>query len=146
MTGNMLKEDILGLLDGLSSQEAEFVMSRSRSTSDAEAYRKANISKGTYYTWPSERRDYLCELAEQVRRDRYVAVEMKLRMALESVVDDMIAMAGSRKVSTHKRWAMERILDETLGRPSQRVQLTGGDGGAIQVTYVNDWRANGSGD
>lgn len=126
MTGNVQESEFLGLLEGLSSQEMAFVMARSQVNSDAKAYRSAKIPKGSFYTWPTERREYLGELADKVRLNRWLSVEMKLRAAYEPVMDELIRMARSQKDSAQKFKAMERILDEIRGRPSQRVQVGGG--------------------
>jgi len=55
--------------------------------------------------------------------------------AWEEIVEKAIDQA--KRGDKHAR---KFLADYGIGTPEQRLALYGGDGGAIEVEYVNDWR------
>jgi hypothetical protein len=127
---------IFELLEDLSGPEIDYVVARSRTNTDASAFREAGVSKRTFYTWPAEWREHLNTLADELRRNRWAMVELKLRGALEMAVDELIEIAKKPRTSAAKLRAIERIIDETRGRPVQRQEITGGEGGPIEIALL----------
>ena len=114
-------EDLIERLSKLQPTELEFVMARSGSMSVKEACKEAKISQSTFYGWTN--RGELEDLAFALRLDRYIDAEFKLRQALPDAIRVVIDGLKQRKYDTKFKAAVE-ILDRTLGKPSQKMELS----------------------
>lgn len=135
-------DDLKTLLDHLEDNRLDYVMERSRCNTDAEAYRSASISKATFYSWPAEEREKLNELAQKLKRASALKAYLILSEATEKAAQVKVKALDSRKDTVQQAAATE-ILDRSLGKPAQRQEITGKDGGpvatrVIEVKYTDD--------
>jgi hypothetical protein len=134
-------DNLRTILDGLDDRELDYVMERSKVSKDTAAYNEAGISRAVWFSWDKDRRDYLNEVALQLKRNRAVAAEMVLIENAEKAARVMADKLDSRKEHIQIK-AAEEILDRTAGRPTQKQQVdvtTGGQPVEINVRYVNHW-------
>ena len=108
-------------LDQLEDQRLDYVMTRSRVNSDAQAIRESGVPKATFYCWPKEERDKLNELAQKIRRNVALRMIAKLEDAGEEAVDTLIKTMKSRNENVKQRGAVE-VIDRILGKPTQSVK------------------------
>jgi transposase len=128
-------DDLIARLQGLRPEELDYVMARSSNNSIAKACKEANLSESTVYRW--DNRDQLDALAAALRLDRHVEVELKLRDALPEAVQVVIAGLKERKYDTQFKAAVE-ILDRTLGKPTQKQEVTGKIDGEMVINLSWD--------
>jgi hypothetical protein len=117
------------------SQMIDYVMARSEVTSDKQGYENAGVSKPTFYGWGKEKREYLNELA----RDLKVATGLKARLLLsgatERAAEIKIKGLESRKEHIQQSVSTE-ILDRMLGKPTQKNETE--QSGEIILRIVRD--------
>jgi hypothetical protein len=122
--------DLQTEIDQLEDQRLDYVMARSKVNSDSAGYRDAGISKSWFYSWPVEEREKLNKLAQRVKRETAVMAMMKLANAVDRAAEIKIAGLESRNENI-KQSASTEILDRVVGRPTQKTELTGKDGGPL---------------
>lgn len=125
-------DDFRAVLDQLEDAQLDYVFERSRARSDAEAIREAGVPRSTFYSWPKEERDQLNEHAQHLKRRRKLAAELHLEEAAEQAAIVKVEGLESQKERI-KQAAATEILDRTIGRPSQRHEVTGAGGGPVRV-------------
>mgnify|MGYP001251073175 CR=1 FL=1 len=123
--------DLRQELEQLEDGKLAYVLARSKTTSNKKACKDADISTGTFYTWDD--RDRLNELANMMKVDRAIEVEMRLRDSLPDAVQVVIDGLAERRYDTKFKAAVE-ILDRTLGRATQRIDQKTDHSGEIVVT------------
>lgn len=131
--------DLRQELEKLDDNRLAYVLARSKTTSVKQACKDADISTSTFYSWDD--RDGLEVIANMMKVDRAVEVEMRLRDALPNAVQVVIDGLQERKYDTKFKAAVE-ILDRAIGKATQRVeQKTEVSGGVKQyVTFSpDDW-------
>jgi hypothetical protein len=126
--------DLRRELEKLDDNRLAYVLARSKTTSTKKACADADISTSTFYSW--EDRAQLEELANLMKVDRAVEVEMRLREALPEAVQVVIDGLTERRYSTQFKSAVE-ILDRTLGKPTQKIDQKTEHSGKIDV--VVEW-------
>ncbi len=60
-------DNLQDILETLSDREIDFVFARSNTKTDTDARSDSGISNGLWYSWPEERRQYLTDVANQLR-------------------------------------------------------------------------------
>jgi GDP-D-mannose dehydratase len=127
-----LRDKLLRLQDN----QLDYVIARSKTTSVRKACDDIGISTSTLYGW--DNREELEVLANELKVDRYIEVEMKFRNALPDAVDIIIAGMSKeedgQRYSTRFRSACE-VLDRGIGKPTQRVDQQTDGKMEIVVTY-----------
>ena len=126
--------DLRRELEKLDDNRLAYVLARSKTTSTKKACADADISTSTFYSW--EDRAQLEELANLMKVDRAVEVEMRLREALPEAVQVVIDGLTERRYSTQFKSAVE-ILDRTMGKPTQKIDQKTEHSGKIDV--VVEW-------
>ena len=121
-------------LEQLEDSQLAYVLARSKTTSNKKACKDADTSTGTFYSW--DNRDKLNELANLMKVDRAIEVEMRLRESLPDAVQVVIDGLAERQYSTQFKAAVE-ILDRTLGKSTQKIDQRTEHSG--QVELVVDW-------
>lgn len=124
-------DNLQDVLETLSDREIDFVFARSNAKTDTDARSDAGISNGLWYSWPEERRQYLIEVANQLRVNTKFKAQRILQEAAEEAAKLKVAGMKSRKENIAQAAATE-ILDRGLGKPTQRQELTGAGGGAVE--------------
>ena len=136
-------DDLRAELDTITDErELAFVMARSRYTKDKPAYEEAGYSRSVWYDKPNERRDYLVDVALQLKRQRTIAALMQLDRNAEQAAQVLTDLLQSEKDSVKLRAAQD-ILDRTTGRPVQKQEIggTGPDGALRLIIEQVDRRA-----
>ena len=126
--------DLRRELEKLDDNRLAYVLARSKTTSTKKACADADISTSTFYSW--EDRAQLEELANLMKVDRAVEVEMRLREALPEAVQVVIDGLTERRYSTQFKSAVE-ILDRTMGKPTQKIDQRTEHSGKIDI--VVEW-------
>ena len=111
--------DLRQELEKLDDNRLAYVLARSKTTSVKQACKDADISTSTFYSWDD--RDGLEVIANMMKVDRAVEVEMRLRDALPNAVQVVIDGLQERKYDTKFKAAVE-ILDRSIGKATQRVE------------------------
>jgi hypothetical protein len=130
--------DLRTELDNLQDQRLDYVLARSKVNSDAQGYKDASISKATFYSWAATEREYLNELSQRIKREVATRVLMVLQDNAEEAAN--VKVKGLKSKNEHiKQDVASEILDRILGKSTQRNELTGADGGAIEhnVNVIN---------
>lgn len=130
--------DLRAILDTLETAHLEYVIARSRTTTDAAAYGEIGVAKSTFYTW--ENRENLNALADQLKRQRALKAMLLLEESAEHAAQVKVGGLDSADEKIKQGVATE-ILDRTIGKPIQRNDLTTGGEKlpAAQVTvYIPD--------
>jgi len=119
-----------------SDLERAYVIERSQVQTDKDGYIRAGMSKTTFYTWPTERRDYLNTLARRLNTEVSIQILMELQAAGREAAQVKTDGLKSRNEQIRQRTATE-VIEWLIGKPTQRVdqktEVTG------KVELVVDW-------
>ena len=130
-------DDLRTILDQLEDAKLDYVYERSKTKSDAQAIREADIPRSTFYKWKD--REKLNELAQELKRRRKMLAELIIEEAAELAARVKVEGLESRKEHI-KQDAASEILDRTIGKPSQQLEHTGKDGQEIIINL--SWETN----
>jgi len=114
--------DVLALLANLEDTKLDYVVARSKTTTDKAAYEEAGISRSAFYSWGAEERERLNGIAQQLKRENATKAVLKLQEAAEDAVDTIIKLMEKARSENVKFSAATDILDRTIGKPSQKVE------------------------
>ncbi len=128
-------EDLRAELDKLEDKRLAYVMARSRVNSDSQGYSDAGIHKNTFYSWPSEEREKLNDLAQRVKREAATRALIVLQDAAEKAALVKTKGLESRDERVKQAVATE-ILDRTVGKPATSLEVSGKNGEKIQVEVI----------
>ena len=128
--------DFAQMWQGLSHNQQRFAVAMLDAVSKKEAAIAVGLEPNTVYGWNGDvdavvafMRGQACESALEILVNKVVKAAMVKIAALDSADE-----------KTRQDVATE-VLDRVLGRAKQSVKHEGtGDGGALLVEYVNDWR------
>ena len=122
------------VFEGLNEREIAYVLARSESVSNSEALRKCGFSQG----WLSKRDIVkLNSRADEIRVNKAVRAALILEGAVEQAAKVKVAGLKVRDERIKQAVATE-ILDRELGKPTQRQEVTGKDGGVIVIRMTGD--------
>lgn len=110
-------------LDQLEDSRLDYVLERSKVNSDSQGYKNAGIAKTTFYGWSAEERKKLNDIAQSMKRNRAIAVNMVLQDAAEQAAITKVEGLKSRNERIKQDVATE-ILDRVAGKPTQRQEIT----------------------
>ena len=130
-------DDLRTVLDGLQDKQLAYVISRSKSVSTAEALRNAGLGKNVYYKWTEEEREYLEEVAYKLQRENAVRAMMILQDNAVKAAEVKVEGLKDRDSRVKQSVATE-ILDRTIGKASDKLDITSGGDSIFQVEYVNN--------
>ena len=122
------------VFEGLDERETAYVLARSKSFSNKQALRETGISQGWLNSKDAEA---LNKRAEEIRINKAIMASMILSEAVEEAARVKAAGLKSRDERVKQAVATE-IIDRELGKVPQRTELTGADGGAIEVDDVRE--------
>lgn len=119
--------------------ERAYVIERSQVQTDKDGYTLAGMSKTTFYTWPTERRNYLNSLARRLNTEVAIQIIMELQDVGREAAQVKAKGLRSRNEHIKQRSATE-IIEWLIGKPTQRIdQKTEHSGdGTITVRLVKD--------
>lgn len=125
-----LRQRLLSLQDN----KLDYVIARSKTTSVRKACDDIGISTSTLYGWDD--REELEVLANELKVDRYIEVEMKFRNALpdaaDIIIDGMYKDKDGQRYSTRFRSACE-VMDRGIGKATQRQEVSGEISGEMTI-------------
>ena len=122
------------VFDGLDERETAYVLARSDAFSNNQALKACGFSIG----WLRNKDiDDLNSRAESLRKDKAIRASMILADAVEEAAKVKAAGLKSRDERVKQAVATE-IIDRELGKVPQKAEVTGADGGAIEVRLVKD--------
>jgi hypothetical protein len=121
-------------LDQLEDARLAYVMARSKVNSDRQGYLDAGIAKATFYLWPSEQREKLNELAQQLKRETATRALMVLQDATEDAA--LVKAAGLKSRDERvKQAAATEILDRTIGKALTTVDVNVKQGAPFEIRW-----------
>jgi hypothetical protein len=121
------------LLRDATPEQRRWVWARLQEASDADAARRAGVHPATVCRWPNKKQ--LDEVVAILLNDAIEAARAILADALLEAVQVKVMGLRSRNEPIRQNAATE-IIDRVLGKPSQRQEITGDDGGAIIVNII----------
>lgn len=122
------------VFDGLDERETAYVLARSEAFSNNQALKVCGFSIG----WLRNKDiDDLNARADTLRKDKAIRASMLLSEAVEEAARVKVAGLKSRDDRIKQAVATE-IIDRELGKVPQKAEVTGADGGAIEVRLVKD--------
>jgi thermostable 8-oxoguanine DNA glycosylase len=130
-------EDLRTVLDGLQDKQLAYVLSRAKAVTTAEALRNAGLGKNVYYKWTEEEREHLEEVAYRLQREQAVQAILVLQDSAKKAAEVKVAGLNERDARVRQSVATE-ILDRTIGKATDKLDVTSGGESIIQVEYVNN--------
>lgn len=127
-------DDLRTELDKLDERQLAYVVARSKCLSDSQALKDSGIPRGTFYSWDSSDRERLNQIAQRFKHEVAMRVLMTLQEHAEEAALTVSTLMKSRNDNVKLRAAQD-ILDRVVGKPSQSLELSGRDGGAIVVEW-----------
>ena len=135
MVENSISERLLALWPQLTRNQRRFVVAMQDCATKKEAAEAIGLQPDTVYRWPD-----LVDTAIQVLSDDIEGAVLDI-LTSSAAKAALVKVAGLDDDDDRLRQAVaSEILDRILGKPTQRQELTGADGGRLIVEYVNDWR------
>lgn len=122
-------------LKRLNRNRFDFVLARSRLSSNDAALNEISLTKGWYYKFSEEERRYLEELANELHYEQAIQAVL----ILTSKVNDAAQIKVEGLKSTDKRIQQDvasEILDRVIGRPMQRNEITGKDDAPLKIVVT----------
>lgn len=119
-------------IDALEPLKAQWVYARATTRTDKAAYEGIGVSRSAFYKWPEDEREVLRDMAQRLKAD----VQLRVMQLLEGAAEEaaLVKVAGLKsRNETVKQSVASEILDRVLGKPTQRQEVTGAEGGAIGV-------------
>lgn len=124
------------LLETLDDVDLAYVTARSNSKSDGQAYEAAGISKSAWFRRPEDDRERLNDIAAKIRRGRTVMAMRALDEAAERAAQVLVEQLDDKDSRIKQKAAIE-VLDRTVGKPTQNVDMTtGGDKFPAPQTFL----------
>ncbi len=119
-------------LEQLEDNRLAYVVARSKVNSDRQGYLDAGIAKASFYTWSTEERKKLNDIAQRLKRETATRALMILQDAAEQAA--IVKTKGlENRDERIKQAAATEILDRTIGKTKDRIDVTSG-GEKIIVT------------
>lgn len=125
------------ILDGLQDKQLAYVLSRAKSVNIAEALRNAGLGKNVYYKWTDEEREHLEEVAYRLQREQAVQAIITLQDAAKQAAEVKVSGLKERDARVRQSAATE-ILDRTIGKATDKLDVTSGGEPIVKVEYVNN--------
>lgn len=126
--------DLKAELQKLDERRQAYVIARSKVNSDAQALKECGISSSTFYGWDKAERDHLNELARIFKTEISYKVILKLKENAEQAADTIAELMQKSRNDNVKIKAAQDILDRTMGKAAQSVDVTSGG-----QSIVIDW-------
>lgn len=133
MKEESISERLSDLWPKLSRNQRRFVVAMQESATKKEAAEVIGLEPDTVYRWP----DVVDEAVKRLSDDVEAAVWDILHSSAAKAA--MVKIAGLDDDDSKLRQAVaSEIIDRILGKPTQRQEITGADGGALDVVVTWD--------
>lgn len=132
--------DVLELIKDLEDKKLDYVIERSKSTTDSAGYTNAGISKSAFYHWGKEEIEYLNNVAQQLKRESASKAMLKMQDSLEAAIDELIRLSVKARSENVRLSAIVNIAERTMGKVTQKTEteLSGKDDKPIIVKLIAD--------
>lgn len=124
-------------LSGFTPEQVQFITARLVSRTDKEAAEKCGINPKSPYKW--ENKAAINAYIESVLHDRVKAVRDSLEYASTLAVNTVVKLMKSPDDAIRLR-AAQMIIEQSIGKPKQRQEITGANGGSIPIQFVRENR------
>lgn len=128
----MVLDDLRTEMNRLDDRELAYVIARSKAVSDSKALKDAGIASSTFYGWEESRREKLNELAQKFKRETAMRVLMIMQDNAERAAKTVTNLMDSRNENI-KLKASQEVLDRSVGKAAQPVEVSGKDGENLVV-------------
>jgi len=120
--------DLELLLKTLTTEQLRFVVARQQYSSDAETARQIKVAKQTVSAWgePVQRAVKLMAM------DGVIVARERMRRALAEAISVKVEGLRSRNENVKQNAATE-IIDRAIGKATQKNEITGANGAAMNV-------------
>lgn len=133
----MNSQELATLLKTLTPTQLDFVQARLSLQSDSEAAKAINVHPSTVSKWPNLEDVRMC--ITLAKMDGILLGQEKLRRlipkAIDALEDEIEARRGSRK----RLDAIVEVLNRTIGKPTDKQEVSGPGGGAQNVRVIVEW-------
>lgn len=128
-------KDFRAMWERLTPTQRRFVVAMQSHATKKDAAESIGIAPQTTYNWNGD----VDEIVNYIRDETALAMLGILASAGSEAAMVKVSglQSGDEKVA---QAAASEILDRNLGKPTNRTELTGADGGKLVIEYVNDWR------
>lgn len=132
--------DFKRLWGGLSHNQQRFAVAMLECPSKKEAALAIGLEPDTVYRWGNEVDSAVAYMRDKARDAAFGVIESSVVKAAT------IKRAGLDSSDEKMRQDVaSEILDRVMGKATQKQEVTGPDGAALVIRYVNDWRGGGDG-
>lgn len=133
-----ISDELERVLESLTLDQVRFVVARQEFSTDKEAAESIGMKPDTVYRWPDAVKDAVRIMA----LDGLVTARHIRRRSLAKAMLVKVKGLDSDDDNLRQRVATE-IIEWEMGKAKQTTEVTGEDGGALRIEYVNDWRHSG---
>ena len=130
----MVLDNLRTEMDNLDDRELAYVIARSKTVSDSKALKESGIASSTFYSWEESTREKLNEIAQKFKRETAIRVLMIMQDNAEKAAKTVTSLMDSRNEHIKLKSSQE-VLDRSVGKTAQPVELSGKDGGAVVVRW-----------
>lgn len=131
-TQDVKKSTFSALWQQLDHNQRRYAVAMLDSKSKKEAAESIGIKPNTVYNW-NDKVDIVIAFLQDQRRDAVMEILIQ-----EAVKAAMVKVEGLSSFDEIRRQdAATEILDRILGRPTQRSEVSGPDGGPLTVRFVD---------
>lgn len=128
----MVLDDLRTEMNRLDDRELAYVIARSKAVSDSKALKDSGIASSTFYGWEESRREKLNKLAQKFKRETAMRVLMIMQDNAERAAKTVTNLMDSRNENI-KLKASQEVLDRSVGKAAQPVEVSGKDGENLVV-------------
>jgi hypothetical protein len=126
----------------LNRNRFDYVLVRSRVRSITAALEEIGLSWKWWVGFSEEERAHLEALADDLHKEKRIQAEMILLQAIPDAADVLVSGLKSRNENI-KQNAANDILDRVMGKPTQKQEVTGANGGPVTLKVVYDDKPTG---
>lgn len=126
------------IIAGLSTDQTRFVIARNEYPTDKKAAKAIGVKPATVSDWKYKGIP-IDEAVKLMAVDGLIVAQELRRRNLGKAMGVKVAGLDSDSERTRQGVASE-IIEWEMGKAMQRKEITGKDGEAIVVEFVNDWR------
>lgn len=135
---NSISEQLSNLMSNFTHNQVRFVVAMLENTSKKDAATAIGIQPDTVYRWPPE----VDEAVELIRQN--VLLGAKEMISKNVAKAALVKVAGLDDDDPRVRQAAAtEILDRMMGKPTQKAEVSGADGGVIAISIIEPVRPDG---
>ena len=133
----MVLDNLRTEMDSLDDRELDYVIARSKTSSDSKALKDSGIASSTFYSWEESKREKLNSLAQKFKRETAMRVLMIMQEHAEKAAKTVAGLMDSRNENIKLKSSQE-VLDRSVGKTAHALEVTGTDGKEITLRVIYD--------